>query len=214
MYDSPLAQRMARYVDVRRMEGVDHQALVAFAQYFAGHSQRLAELVSGAAVVHGGGLGQVLAAGFPSLASMPYDVSLFSEPVEALTWLGCRGSARLAAELDTVQAASIGTTPVVRDVRAYCAANLREAELDGAAAALGMSSRSMQRKLHEHGTSYQRELEAARVDAAKRWLVETSSPIADIAASVGCTSAQHLTLMFRRVTGGTPSQWRASKGGG
>ena len=208
---SPLARPLGRYLDLRRIELVDAAAFVEFGRYFVSQSQRLAEMVSRAAVVQAGGLDLALATGFPNLAALPLprEISLFTEPVRALEWVGCRSSVQVAGELDAAQANAVGTTPVVRDVRAYCAANVRAAELTAAARAMGLSPRSLQRKLQDHATSFQRELNEARVAAAKRLLAETQASIAQIATRVGCSSPQRFGVMFRRATGETPSHWRA-----
>ncbi len=210
LYGSPLAQRLGRLVDITRLTNVDQGVVAALVEYFSSHSKRIGEIASRAAIVHGGGLGLALATGLPSLTPLPYDVGMFAETPEALVWLGCRSSARIAAELDEAQAASVGVMPLVRDLRAYCIANARAVALPSAAAALGLSPRSLQRKLRDEGTSLQRELNAARVEAAKTLLVETDAAIDVIAANVGCSSAQHLGLLFRRATGRTPRQWRAA----
>lgn len=49
----------------------------------------------------------------------------------------------------------------------------------------------------------------ARLDAARQALLATSSGIADIAANTGFTDHAHLTKMFRKAFGMTPSDYRA-----
>jgi AraC-like DNA-binding protein len=209
--DSPLAQRMARFIDLRRLDGIDHAAFAAFARHFADYAVRFADIISRAAVVHAGGLGLGLASGFSSLVPTQYEVGLFPEPVAALTWLGCNSCAQLAAELESAQASSVGLTPIVRDLRAFCAANLHGARLSTAAAVLGVSARTLQRKLRDEATTFQHELVATRIEAAKRLLVDTGDSVGEIASAVGCSSAQHLGSLFRTATGETPSRWRAMR---
>jgi AraC-like DNA-binding protein len=208
--DSPVAQRRPRYFDARRLESVKDDALAAFARYFS-NAERLAKILERVAVVHGGGLSQMLVAGFMSVTSIPYEVSLFPDPVVALTWLGHRAPARLAAELDELQAHAVGATPLIRDLHAVLAADLREVELAKVAKALGHSVRSLQRKLREEATSFQRELNACRVEAAKKLLVDTDQSVEAIAREVGAT-ARHLGEVFRDHTGSTPRQWREANG--
>jgi AraC-like DNA-binding protein len=207
---SPIAQRRPRYFDARRLESIKDDAVVAFAK-FVRNSDRLAQILERVAIVHGGGLSEVLVAGFLSVTSMPYEVSLFPDPVQALTWLGHRAPARLAAELDELQARAVGATPLVRDLRAVFAADLRGAELGTVAKLLGHSARSLQRKLREEATSFLRELNMCRVEAAKKLLVETDLPIDAIAREVGAT-ASHFGGVFREHTGHTPRQWREVNG--
>jgi len=206
--DSPLTRRRPRLIDVRRMGAIEQPALARLAGHFALNAERLGSLVERAAVVHGGGLGLAIASGLPSLTSMPYDVSFFTEPVAALAWLGCKFGPRIAGELDALQADTLGITPLVRELRAHIAGNLRAATLPTAAIALGMSSRSLQRKLREQATSFQAELNVVRVEVAKRLLSDGDAPVATIARDVGCASPQHFGTLFRRATGKTPRQWR------
>jgi AraC-like DNA-binding protein len=207
---SAIAQRRSRYFDARRLESIKDDALLAFAG-FVRNSGRLAQILERVAIVHGGGLSEVLVAGFLTVTSMPYEVSLFPDPVQALTWLGHRAPARLATELDDLHARAVGATPLVRDLRAVLVADLRGAELGKAARLLGHSARSLQRKLRDEETSFQRELNTCRVDAAKKLLLATDLPIDAIAREVGATSS-HFGGVFREHTGCTPRQWRETSG--
>jgi AraC-like DNA-binding protein len=204
---SPLARRLPRYLDVRRIEAADQASLASFADFL--NAEKLAELVTRAAVVSTTPLGDVLVAGLSTLAPMPYEVRSFADPSAALAWLGAHDARQLADELDEIQASAIGTTPLIRDVRAYCAKHLHDADLSRAAVAFGVSERTMQRRLRVEGTSFQRELHTMRVEAAKRLLTETDVPIATIARAVGCASPQHFTTMFRRIAREIPTRWRA-----
>ena len=65
--------------------------------------------------------------------------------------------------------------------------------------------------VRDGGTSFQLELDAARVRLAKRLLVESDSSLTEIAYDVGCASPQHFSTLFRRVVGAPPSAWRAER---
>jgi transcriptional regulator GlxA family with amidase domain len=71
--------------------------------------------------------------------------------------------------------------------------------------------RSLQRKLRDEATSFQRELNACRVEAAKKLLVDSDQSVEAIAREVGAT-ARHLGEVFRDHTGYTPRQWRETNG--
>ena len=75
--------------------------------------------------------------------------------------------------------------------------------------ALGVSERSLQRQLRQEGTSFRREVDAARIRAARTLLADTDQKITVIALEVGCATLQHFSALFRRMTGETPSEWRA-----
>jgi AraC-like DNA-binding protein len=202
--------RRPRYFDARRLEGAKDEALVAFSRFIAG-ARQLTQPAERVAVVHGSRLSEVVVTGITKLVEVPYDVGSFANPVEALTWLGHRAPARLAAELDDLHASAVGATPLLRDVRAAIATDLPGADLAKVATALGHSVRSLQRKLRDEATSFQRELNACRVAAAKKLLVDTDQPIDAIARDVGAT-ARHFGDVFRAHTGVTPRQWRKANG--
>lgn len=48
-----------------------------------------------------------------------------------------------------------------------------------------------------------------RVDRAKHLLTETQDSIAEISFSVGFQTQAHFTMVFKRIAGATPGQWRA-----
>jgi AraC-like DNA-binding protein len=83
-------------------------------------------------------------------------------------------------------------------------------ELPAVAKALGMSARTLQRHLAEHGTSFQLEMNAAQVRIAQRLLSDGDANLSSIATEVGCASLQHFSALFHRVTGERPSAWRAA----
>jgi len=65
--------------------------------------------------------------------------------------------------------------------------------------------RGFRRHLRTTPAEYLRQL---RVDAARRLLLETERPIADIALETGFTDQSHLTRVFRRILGETPAAFR------
>jgi AraC-like DNA-binding protein len=76
---------------------------------------------------------------------------------------------------------------------------------------LGISERTLQRKLGEAGTGYLNELAEARVRAARRLLLESDAPLTAIAYDVGCASLQHFSALFRKRTGESPSAFRRKR---
>lgn len=89
--------------------------------------------------------------------------------------------------------------------------NLHRARLtpDAAAKALGISPRQLHLIFEPTGLSFQRTLNAMRVDVACRLLGEASArPVADIAFSCGFDSLATFYRTFRSATGMTPVDWR------
>jgi AraC-like DNA-binding protein len=82
------------------------------------------------------------------------------------------------------------------------------------AKAAGMSSRAFERAferafVREYGLPPQQYLKRLRIQTACRLLVDTRESIAAIAQRCGFADQSHLTREFRRVTGSTPSAYRA-----
>ncbi len=73
---------------------------------------------------------------------------------------------------------------------------------------LGMSPRTLQRRLSERGCAYQQMVDAARCDLARRLLRGTDYPIAEIAFLTGFAEQSAFTRAFRRWTGETPAGCR------
>ena len=83
-------------------------------------------------------------------------------------------------------------------------------KLDEAAKHLGLSSRSLRRKLAESGTSYQKILDDIRLKMATRLIKETETPIASSAYELGFGNASDFGRAFRKWTGQLPSTMRNS----
>ena len=82
--------------------------------------------------------------------------------------------------------------------------------VDEAAKALGLTGRTLQRRLQAEGTTFLAESRKATVRRAKHLLSTTDDKVADIARAVGCATAQHFTELFRTETGVPPAAWRAA----
>ena len=73
---------------------------------------------------------------------------------------------------------------------------------------LGLSARTLQRRLAAAGQSYSGLVEATRLEVALTLLRQESMPIAKIATSLGYEDAAHFTRAFRRWTGKAPTEMR------
>jgi transcriptional regulator GlxA family with amidase domain len=80
--------------------------------------------------------------------------------------------------------------------------------VEACARALRVSVRTLQRRLQAAETSFEREVAVFRVRHAQRLMRETDASLSRIASDVGFTSLARLSVVFRRVEGTTPSQWR------
>ena len=75
---------------------------------------------------------------------------------------------------------------------------------------LALSTRSLQRRLADEGTSWQAVLETTRRAQAEAHLANQRFSITEVAFLLGFSDASAFTRAFRRWTGVSPSAWRAS----
>lgn len=81
-------------------------------------------------------------------------------------------------------------------------------DLELAAGLVGMSRRTLQRRLHLSGQSYSGVMQDARSELARALLDGSSAKIIDVAMETGYESPQHFSRAFRRYTGLTPTAYR------
>ena len=198
----------ASLIDVRRLDSADPRAFAVLARYLRTNFELFTTRVTRLALVRPPGLLGATVAGFYQVAGAPYPVRIFDELAPATQWLRAPS---LAKALDTALTGVSSTSPQLLALRKWLDAHLHDASLTRAAKAMSRSPRSLQRDLA--GTSFQAELDAARIRLAQRLIVESDSPFTEIAYDVGCSSPQHFSTLFRRVTGASPSEFRKRKRG-
>jgi len=76
---------------------------------------------------------------------------------------------------------------------------------------LGMSTRTLARRLRATGTSYAELLKRVQSERARNYLRHTSTPIAEIAERMGYSDAAAFTRAFQSWTGETPARWRSRR---
>lgn len=81
---------------------------------------------------------------------------------------------------------------------------------DMVAGQLNMSERTLQRKLQQEQTSYQKLLDEARLSLAQQYLIETKLTVDDIAMQLGFSETRSFFRSFKAWTGKTPSIYRES----
>lgn len=73
---------------------------------------------------------------------------------------------------------------------------------------LGLSPRTLQRKLNELGTTFSEELEKSRRERAYRWVLETELPLRTIAKRIGFSDPACFSRAFRRWYHMSPASFR------
>lgn len=195
-------------VDASRLERVDAEAFEVLSEYVREHYAALSTRVTRLALVRPEGLAGAAVAGFFAVLDSPYEVQVFDDVASACAWLNIDDAEAIGAELERLCADVVAVAPVVVELRGVIRADLHDVDLRRAARAMGLSERSLQRKLKEQQTTFGAELQAARIAEAQRRMLDSDAPLTRIALDSGFTSLSHFSGIFRRAVGKAPSVWR------
>lgn len=195
----------AAFIDARAVEAVDALGFHRLLSYLLKTQQSLRG-VGAVTMVHGGGLVGVVTAGLLNVVRPAYPfravgAEKLREVFEAL---------RIGDLYEPVEMlrCSVGQVPeIVRTVQAVLKQQ-PDATVEQLADQLGLSARTLQRRLDDAGTSLRQERQRHVMHQAEELLAATSLDLDAIAAQVGLASASHLVTLFRRVHDVTPGEWR------
>ncbi len=198
----------AAIYDTSRVEEVVPEAFVDLERVFRARYQDRLAVEKVAVVAPKSGVLRALAAGIFALLEPPFPVATFASLEESLAWVG-----RDARDQDLLALAEREAIALKEDafdavVAAWLAAHVGEIEVERCARDVGVSVRTLQRRLAERGTSFEHEANAARVRVAEARL-ETEAPLTEIAYAAGFSSPQRFASVFRKLKGETPSEARA-----
>ena len=100
---------------------------------------------------------------------------------------------------------------LIEQVEAYAAGSFRSGHctIGGCAARLGLSPRTLQKRLMARGTSFSAIVEEQREEAAKRILRETHWTLDEIADHLGYSEKSSFSRAFKKSTGLTPLAFRS-----
>jgi AraC-like DNA-binding protein len=194
-------------IDLRRVESIDETALDSLADCLSGQAPM--PCAPAVALLRPEGFLGAAVAGLCRVCDFSCPVEVFTDPRDALTWLGAADASEVIIELDDVLGTFVGGAAVLRALRIHLGRNPGKVDLTTACAAVGMSRRALQRKLQEAHTSFQAEHATAQIQFAKGLLRDTNLAIKRIAFEVGCSSLAAFSALFRRVEGQSPSSWRS-----
>lgn len=189
------------FVDLSALENAAPDAFEVLAAWTVKNAGALAEKVRHTAIVRPSGVLGAVVSGFFEMSSRPFPVSFWPSAEAALRHLQREDAGADIAALAAARAEVTGEPALLRSVREH-------ADIDAAARALSLSTRTLQRRLGELGTTFEKELRRARVDRAARLLVETERAITAIALDVGFATPQHFATAFQERFGETPTAWR------
>lgn len=120
----------------------------------------------------------------------------------------------LAATFDRILTTQLGEL-VAEDLVTRCRAHLLQHLTSGepseadTARALGLSRRSMQRRLNEQGWSYKRVVDDTRAELARRYLADPAKSLTEIAFLLGFSEQSAFSRAFRRWRGESPTAHRS-----
>jgi len=83
--------------------------------------------------------------------------------------------------------------------------------IERTAHALGCSPRTLQRRLHDSGTTYGQLVDRVRVEAARRLLEDENLHLYEIAAALRFADPSSFSRFFRRTNGVTPREYRPAQ---
>jgi AraC-like DNA-binding protein len=190
--------------DAGAVEAIESEAFAVMTEHMHQRHTDLARVIAKQAIVTPRGMPGAIVTGYRAVFDFAYVVEFFTERAAALAFLERADAAPAIDELAELSASH----PLVHRLRALLLGAVATT-LAEATRKLGVSERSLQRHLAAAGTSFSDEVLAARIAIARRLLSETDHKLAAIAAAAGCSSLQSFSAMFRRVTGETPSEFRA-----
>jgi AraC-like DNA-binding protein len=200
-------------VDLRRVTSIDPSGLAILRGAVAELGRHLGQKIITMVLVRPDNLVGAVLEGIQSLVTFAHPVEVVADMNEAFELLGIADRG-LVEELATVHRGLQPAARLVVDLHAVFESGGPDMALSAVAGALKLSARSLQRRLHDVGTRFQRERNLAQVRRAQRLIVETDATLSEIALEVGCHSLQHFSTLFRRITGRTPSDWRAEERAG
>jgi AraC-like DNA-binding protein len=198
--------------DGRHVDGVDPAGYTLAVDYARRELERLGQRVRRLAFVHGAGFSGTVLAGIFAHVLPEARSRGFSDPAAAFTWLGRRDASRAAAEVERLVEQAVGAPPITATLRGLLRTRTGDYRLEDAARELGCSPRSLQRRLDAEGTTFRKQLEDARLSAAIPLLLDSDIKLEAIAAKLGFSSLPAFSRLFRRVTGRSPSAFRAAGG--
>ena len=85
---------------------------------------------------------------------------------------------------------------------------------DQVAELFSMHRRTLNRRLHEFGTSYREVADEVRFEISRQLLEDSTMEIIDIASFLGYSNASAFTRAFRRWSSTTPAHWRIIRNAG
>lgn len=195
----------ASVIDLRALEGVDFLAFDNLLAYLKQRRDAWSPNVSRQIVLHGGGFAHSTVVGMFQFLSPSHKVHFSQDARDAFQLAGVPD---VFTEIEALRGDLLGTPEIVRRIRVALEALPARTRVTEIAKRIGISERSLQRRLTEAGTSLRDERQRHVVRLSERLLIETQLDLEAIAAHVGLSSASQLVKVFRKLRDTTPGALR------
>lgn len=204
----PRAEEHRSIVDFRGIAHTDLPAMARFVERLKPRMADFAKKVRRRIIAFPEGALGLAIAGVRFQVPDLYPIRLVSDLESNLPWLGVDPSDPILAWLDEVVREA--SDDVRRALRVAFAQG--HATLEDCARMTGQSTRSLQRRLGERGSSFREERRRYQLELAKRELERDGPEVSldGVAERAGFTSPKHLATVFREAFGTTPSAYRAA----
>lgn len=203
-----IASQRRVLIDCRDLETVDTEILLGFQALTRDRGSPWNGVARQAVLVPDGIRGILLAGTFASLGiSHPLRITHELEP--AVAFLEDDEAASAHAQAARIAGETRGPAELLLRLRNQLRRELNDATIGSTAAALAMSTRTLQRGLRDLHTSFTDELRRVRMWTAELMLLHSQLKIEAIASQVGFGTASRMSATFRRELNVTASALRA-----
>jgi len=211
LFSSRLQPQVDVILDARRVESVAPDSLATLVKWTFENRELIAKKVRlQIGVIPRGIAGITLAGILPTLGKThPFRVE--HESLDAFRVLGGPKAADLCAEIESIVEDVSGVPSELGALRNLIRDRHASLTVEDAARALSVSTRSLQRLLKTHSTSFVEELRSARLAEASELLRSSDDKISVIPSRVGITEGA-LTQLFRDKLNCTPAEYRKDNG--
>ena len=199
-------------VDMSALGAVDPRAFREMADYLAKRWDAFGNLILRQALIRPNNFAGAIVAGFYEVVTPNYPVKIFDSIEPATAWLDITGETDFIAAVTSTRAAARDIDPVVRQLRSLLCEESGWPRLSDLAKRMGLSERSMQRRLGAARTSFHAEVHTAKLDSAQTLMLAGGISLTQIALELGFASLQHFSSLFRKRHGQSPTQWLRRRG--
>lgn len=165
-------------------------------------------LVARLALVRPSGLTGAVVTGLYQLLEPTGPFQTFTDASAAAHWLDLTHAQALLRAITDEHAHAQSWLRELRVSLRACSGSLG---LPETARKLGMSVRTLQRKLESAATSFRVEQLSAKLERAQTLMLTSDASLTRIAIDLEFASPQHFSTLFRKHCGCTPSQWREQR---